>query len=367
MKELKGFDPIKRAEEIRPRMINSKNKKVLLASFTGVSQAKDIPMRRIIGDYFRIKIYEKPEEIEKGLHNFRQEPAGIAACRLKQSIQKQSLKRGLLTSPNIKECNGAFIAQINGCNLKCWQCYVDDVNKSANPKYGRFFSAEEILIEFLVESRKAQFLIDPDRKVNILRLSGGDPFLVPEIIVWIIEAAEKFGLENYIYFWVDTNLASGDFYWKYLTNKQREKIRNFKNIGFMGCYKGYDEESFTKTCGAAPKFFNEQFKMHRRLIKEELDVYSYFYPLVYSDYSDRKLRKCLVLFINRLQKEVNLLAPLRLTTPYTKIYSPTQNRLTPERKKSLELQYAATKIWKEEIKKQFGSRADLMPHQIPIK
>jgi len=365
MKELKGFDPFKRAEIIRPRMIDLVNKKVLLASFEDTSQLKDIPKAQRMGDYFRVKVYAQKKEIEQGLDNFRREPAAIAAKKLgiPPSYFSEEDKK-YWQGPNIAECNAVFLGQINGCNLQCWQCYVDDKNKSANPEYGKFFSAEEILTQFLIESRKAQFLTDSDKKLNILRISGGEPFLVPEFIVWMIEAVEKFGLEDFIYLWVDTNLTTGGFYWKYLSEKQREKIRNFKNIGFMGCYKGYDEESFTKTCGAAPEFFKNQFIMHRRLIEEGLDVYSYLYLLTYSE---KNLKERIIGFINRLQKEVDEYAPLRLTTPDVKKYSPTEMRLTPERELAFELQYQAIEIWKKEMKRRFGEQANLAPHEIPAR
>ena len=363
--ELIGFDPIKRAEAIRPRMIDLVNKKVLIASFEDTSQLKDIPQTQRMGDHFRVKIYTKRKEIEQGLDNFRREPAAIAAERLGEppSYFSKEDKRNW-QGPRIAECNAVFLGQINGCNLRCWQCYVDDRNNSANPEYGKFFSAEEILIQFLIESRKAQFLTDSDRKLNILRISGGDPFLVPEIIVWMIEAVQNFGLEDFIYLWVDTNLTVGDFYWKYLSDEQRTKIRNFKNIGFMGCYKGYDEESFTKTCGAAPKFLQEQFKTHRRLIEEGLDVYTYLYPLTYSE---PYLREKIIGFMNKLQKEINKYAPLRLTTPCVKKYSPTEMRLTPERERALVLQYPAIEIWKQEIERRFGEKANLAPHEISVR
>jgi len=135
----------------------------------------------------------------------------------------------------------------------------------------------------------------------------------------------------------------------------------------MGCYKGYDKESFTKTCGADPKFFKKQFEMHKKLIQEGLDVYSYLYPLIYSEYSDSEIRKKLSQFISRLQ-QVDLYAPARLTTPYTKEYSPTKQRTTSERKIALKLQYRAIKIWKQEMRRLYGSTiASYMPHQIPAK
>jgi len=180
MKTLTGFNPIELAQKVRPRMIDLKNKKVLLASFANTEQVKDIPKLQKFGDYFRVKIYQKKQEINRGMFNFRNEPAGAACSHLQKSLKNRFEKENSeIRPPTLRECNGGFLCQVNGCNLKCWQCYVDDKNKSANPKYGRFFSAKEIVTQFLIESRKAEFSNDPDRKINVLRLSGGDPFLVP--------------------------------------------------------------------------------------------------------------------------------------------------------------------------------------------
>ncbi len=354
MKEKKGFNPIKLAEKLRPTMIDLKNKKVLLAILSGTEQTKDLTEGRFWKDIFRSKRYTKAKNQESD--PFRGEPAGIAAEKL--TIPEK-------TGVGSKECNAAFFGQINGCNLKCWQCYVDRRSISANPKYGKYISAEEYLVQFLIESRKYQNSIHPDLKLNILRISGGDPFIVPEFIVWMIEAIEKFGLEDYIYVLVDSNLSTGNFYWKYLTNEQREKIKNFKNIGFVGCYKGFDKKSFTEICGAAPEFFSEQFKMHKRLTDEGLDVYTYLYPLTSSTY---KLRERLAAFIDRLRKEVNDSAPLRLATPLTKVFGPTKKRLTPERERAIKNQYKAMEIWKEEMERRY--RRYLIkssPHDIPVR
>lgn len=365
----KWFNPIKRAENLRSKMIDLKNKKVLLASFTGTSQAKDISVRtRVIADYFRAKIYEKPEEIKMGIHNFRREPAGIAAAQLKNpSLFLDPKDQKDWIGPKIEECNKVFLFQINGCNLNCWYCYVDSINKSANPRHGSYIDCKEILMHFLVESRKGQFFKDPNKKVNVLRISGGEPFIVPEVIYWMIETIEEFELQDYLYLWVDTNLVTGSFYWKYLDERQREKIRNYKNIGFMGCYKGIDEKMFSEVTGADPAFFEKQFENHRKLIEEGLDVYSYLYivPL-----STDNLEERISSFINKIKTEIGENALLRLTNPYIKIYSPmkVEARLTPERILAVEKnQHQAMKIWKREMEKRFKSLIYFMPHEFPVK
>lgn len=347
-----NYNPVIIAEKIRPRMIDLKNEKFLLAVLSGTGQAQDLTAGRFFEDVFRSKIYTKPDE--RTTNPFLGEPAGIAAEKL--SIPGK-------TNVLPEECNAAFLGQLNGCNLKCWYCYVDDKAKSTNPKYGKFFSAEEYLTQFLIESRKNQNLISPELKLNVLRISGGEVFIVPEIISWIIEAVEKFKLENSIYLWVDCNLTVVDFYFKFLTEEQRKKIKSFRNIGFCVCYKGFTPSNYHEnTCGAMPEFFDKQFPAHRRLIMEGLDVYSYLYPVTSS--ADN-LEKDLSGFIDRLQKEVEFFAPLRMATPVIKVYGPTKERLDEEKTLALKNQFTAMEIWKKILRKRFTPfELSLTPHQV---
>jgi uncharacterized Fe-S cluster-containing radical SAM superfamily protein len=354
MQSVRGYDPVKIAEMLRPKMIDLENKKVLLAVLAGTEQQQDLATNRFWENVFRSKIYTKPEDLKAS--PFRREPAGIAA-------EKLTLPGETIVTP--EKCNAAFLGQINGCNLECWYCYVDRVANSADQEHGKFFSAEEYLTQFLIESKRNQNAVNLDLHLNILRISGGEVFIVPEIIFWMVEAIEKFKLEKYIYVWVDCNLTTGDFYWKYLTAPQREKIRNFKNLGVCCCHKGFDEETFQENTGADPRFFNEQMAMHRRLIDEGLDVYSYLYPVTSST---ERLRERLAAFIDRLRQEVDELAPIKMTTPPIKVYGPTAKRLTPNRTAALENQHLAMKIWKEELQKRYSARQlALQPHQISSK
>jgi len=355
---MKGYDPIKRAEKLRTTMIIPEEKKILIASFAGTVQAKDITVHtRIADEFFRAKVYTKPED--RAINPFKGEPAGIAAERLTFSDEKRNM------AVRRKECNTAFLGQINGCNLNCWQCYVDRANKSGNPKYGAYFTAEDYLLNFLVWSKRTQNSANPDEKLNVLRISGGEVFIVPEIIIWTIEAVEKYGLQDYIYIWVDCNLATGDFYWRYLNPEQREKISNYKNIGFCVCYKGLDENNFFEITGANPEFFDLQFSLHAGLIEEGLDVYPYYYPLMNPTENQRERISS---FMNLLIKKIDPLAPLRLAMPKTKIYGPTKTNLTHGRKMALDNQWRAMEMWQQELLELFSIKEiALPPHEIPVR
>jgi len=184
---MKGYDPIELAERLRPKMIDLDNKKVLLSRLSGTAQAKDVAEHTsVLQEYFRTKLYIKPEQWKQLKEPFRGQPPGIACRKLK--------------IPRI-DCNAPFTFQVNGCNGRCWFCYVDDVNNSANPKYGGFFTAEEVVIYYLVayltESKK--YLGADMPRINVIRMSGGEITLVPEIVPWMIEALEKYDLQEHVY------------------------------------------------------------------------------------------------------------------------------------------------------------------------
>ncbi len=281
------------------------------------------------------------------------EPAGIAS-------------RNLNIPPD--ECNATFTIQVKGCNLGCWFCYVDDENKDGCADKGVFVSAEEILTAFLVESRKFQHHFNPDEKVNIIRLSGGEVSIVPEIILWLIEAIEKYGLEKHIYLWVDTNLTTMDDFWRRFSLVERNKIASFPNFGIVGCYKGIDPESYHDNTGAHPDTWIRQFASHKFLIDMGLDVYSYLVPLVFTDcdFGGKDLERRARNFFVTLESWVEPLASLRLYPLEIKSYRPMGKRLTPERETALASHEKVRKLLRKIQRERFGNELDC-PHEIPTK
>lgn len=182
----KGFNPIERGEYLRKSLIYPRASRFMLADISGSLEEKDTKASahaKVVNNFFRTKLYLKPGEEDR----FRGEPAGIAAKKL-----------GI----GATACNNVFTTQINGCNLNCWYCYVDRRNLDANIEYGNYFSAEEILLHFLAASKISENSEKPDDKLNILRLSGGEVFLVPEIIYYVINTIKKSGWKiKFIFGW----------------------------------------------------------------------------------------------------------------------------------------------------------------------
>lgn len=125
-------------------------------------------------------------------------------------------------------------------------------------------------------------------------------------------------------------------------------MKNFKNLGICVCYKGFDEESFMENTGASGEFFGEQFKMHRRLLEEGFDVYSYIYPVsVFPINSYGDIPYKVGEFIKRFQKEVSYYGALRMAMPLINVYNANKNFISAEKEKILAEQKTVQRLWND--------------------
>ena len=76
------------------------------------------------------------------------------------------------------------------------------------------------------------------------------------------------------YLWVDDNL-SNDYFWRYLTDADIELVATWPMFGRVGCFKGYDADSFAFNTAAAPELFGRQFELFRRHLELGVDCYGY--------------------------------------------------------------------------------------------
>jgi len=303
------FNPEKRAELIRPKMM--KNEKYLIARIEGSGQERNL--EKILSNYFRYKnyisgdneheiewlkapfnlvwsskflglvknIWERPlDEIKKLEH---QNPEYAAAFSMK----------GKLGDP--RNYNKVFTIQVSGCTFGCNYCYVPPEINAADPKLGKFFSAKEILEYFFLAKSKTK------EPMNIVRISGGEPTIIPEIILDIYSEIEKI---KGIYLWIDTNLSTT----KYLEKLESDlkDIMKKRNVGVVGCFKGVSKEDFALLTGVKQEFYEKQFETAKLFLNWKTDFYVYLPALVYENNIEQKT----MAFINRLQ-ELNNNLPLR--------------------------------------------------------
>ena len=107
--------------------------------------------------------------------------------------------------------------------------------------------------------------LEDENLPRVIDLSGGQPDLVPEWILWMMEELKSRGKDILTYLWSDNNLTN-DFFWKFLVKKEIDLIKSYNNYGKVCCFKGFDEKSFSFNTNADSILFNRQFELMKKNI-----------------------------------------------------------------------------------------------------
>ena len=309
------------SSNLRSKGIDLADRKIRIARFNNSKQSKDFTLPPNCGGWGRI-------------HHFRRtQGEGWPLDPLPIDPALRSL--GL---PNADQIT-AQVFQIAICNFRCWYCYVDRDLISASPKYSGFMTVDEMM---------ALYLSEPERP-PIIDLSGGQPELVPEWVLWFADRIHYLKLDKEIYLWSDDNL-SNDYLWRYLKTEEIARIASYKNYGRVGCFKGFDEHSFSFNTAAPSELYKSQFSLMRRLVEAGFDVYGY---VTLTSDQDKNLISRMADFIDQLQSEVHPLFPLRTIPQRILEFTPTKTRIRPEHRKALEIQNETVHVWQKEIERRF--------------
>lgn len=243
------------------------------------------------------------------------------------------------------------VFQIAACNWRCWYCFVDDDRLSANISVAKFLSADELLDMYLAE----------DNPPDIIELSGGEPDLVPEWTLWMMEAMTRRGLAGKVYLWTENNLSTR-FLWEFLSPAQIDFMLNFPMHSRVGCFKGCDVESFVFSTRSNPKQFEEQFAIFRDLLRIGFDMYAYA-TFIFSSYTD--FASVMREFVDRLQ-HIHPKLPLRTIplkiNPFAAPIARHAGFNQALFNQSLDIQYEAYRAWEAELKERFTQEELEMPY-----
>ena len=269
------------ADKSRTVLLRADTKAILIATLGGSQQALDV---RNVNSAGYGRIWHKPQASEVGWVDFifPFEPAAYKLGLPPEQIQT------------------AQVFQIAGCNYRCWFCFVDYQLMIADTSRSRYFTCDDLI----------ELYRDRDTPPQIIRLSGGQPDLVPEWIPWMMQALLDAKLHKKVYLWADDNL-SNDFAWRYLTTKDWDLMLGYANFGKVGCLKGYDPESFHFNTRAPECHFDRQLDILRRLVRSGLDIYIY---LVLTSPQLRDVRGKIEVLLDRLQT-IHPNLPLRVSLP----------------------------------------------------
>jgi uncharacterized Fe-S cluster-containing radical SAM superfamily protein len=298
------FDPEKRAELLRPKMM--KDGKFLIARIEGTGQDP-----RFIDVYFRYYDYVDDEndigkQWLKASSKERWSPKFLGLVSDFKSRTLKEVKKLEYQNPaysaahrlkgDPKDFNRVFAVQLSGCTFDCNFCYVPPEVNVASPNFGNFFSSKEIIEHFIKAREKSK------EPINVLRITGGEPTIIPEIIIEIYDKLERI---PGTYLWIDTNLSIAKNLLKF--ESDLKDIMQKKNVGVVGCFKGVSKEDFSIVTGAKLEFYETQFEVAKLYLDWKTDFYIYLPALVYENNIEKKMEW----FVNRLQ-ELNKDLPLRL-------------------------------------------------------
>lgn len=311
----------KLSSELRRLGIDQEERRIRIACFTNSKQATDFTLPSNCRGFGRI-------------HHFRRfQGEGWPMDPLPIDPARHAL--GL---PDADEIS-AQVFQNAICNLRCWYCYVDRRLIAGNPEHSGMLSAQEMLDYFLSEKNRPP-MID---------LSGGQPDLVPEWVLWFADIIQDRKLDTEIYLWSDDNLTT-DFLWRFLSEREVNRLSSYKNYGRVGCFKGFDSNSFSFNTGASPELFEAQFSLMRKLIESGFDVYGY---VTLTSDTNKNINSQIARFVDRLQSDVHQIFPLRTVPQRILEFTPTKGRISTTQQKALEIQNEAVYFWQQELHKRF--------------
>ena len=224
------------------------------------------------------------------------------------------------------------------CNWRCWYCYVPFDLLSADPRYSSWLTASELIDLYL-----AQPLRPP-----VIDLTGGQPELTPEWVLWMIEEIRARELEDQVYLWSDDNLST-DHFWRVLSDQQIETVSQAGNYGRVCCFKGFDAESFSFNTLADCSLFEHQFDLFRRYLSTGMDLYAYVtLTSPTSDQVGERMR----IFVDKLQA-IHPNLPLRTVPLEILKFTPVHSRIGKQQSLALVNQQIAVEAWNTELRERF--------------
>jgi len=225
----------------------------------------------------------------------------------------------------------AQVFQNAACNWRCWYCFVPFNLLRADEQRARWVTAEELVDMYLALPQRPP----------ILDLSGGQPDLVPEWAIWMLQALIRRGADLATFLWSDDNL-SNDYLFRYLSPGDLSALANHPGYGRVGCLKGFDGASFAFNTAAAPNLFARQLELVRRLNETFPMLYLYITltaPCLPDD-PDGSLTRLLATLA-----DINPALPGRTVPLQVLAFGPTQPRMRKEHRDSLHVQTEMVQRW----------------------
>lgn len=256
----------------------------------------------------------------------------------------------------------------SACTFSCWHCYVEEELKNpviaAKEGFMEFVSADEVVENFLKQKEVDE---GKDMEDNVLRITGGEPFLMPDFILEVLKKIENIGKNKEIFVWTETNLIP--FFKKKGENHiwvekwvNINEIASFKNFCIHPCLHGISPENFQWITQSHPKYFDELLNGLNTLIEYKLEIY----PTFGSNVSPPKM---LPYIFEKLIK-INDNLPLRFALIDYEVdcYLPVVRRIiTSSKPEQMYNKILVIDRWSKLLKERYGiGYAEKPRHEVPL-
>ena len=310
------------ANKLRLAGFDSENRSLLITNFDGTVQEKDLSEPPNCDGLGRIRHFRR-----RGTAGWPENPLPIDPACKALGLPRMDMIR-------------AQVFQNAICSWRCWYCFVPFELLKANKRNAEWLSPQRMIDLYITQPQRP----------SVIDLTGGQPDLVPEWVVWVMEELQRRQLADKVFLWSDDNL-SNDYFWEILSEKQRSTIRDFKNYARVGCFKGFDGRSFAFNTGASPDLFKRQFQTVRRFIEVGIDLYCY---VTLTSDVQKGVADGIKRFVDRLQ-EIDENVPLRTVPLEIRLFTPVVSRLNKIYKQALKNQWLAVEAWQKELETRFTS------------
>jgi uncharacterized Fe-S cluster-containing radical SAM superfamily protein len=322
------IDTARLSQRYREVAVDVPGRRILISQLGGSDQEADLTMPANCAGLGRIRHFRRHGNSAWGENPLPIDPAA-KALGLPPDL-------GLLR---------AQVFQNAVCNWRCWYCFVPFNLLKGDPNRSQMVTAEALIDLYIQE---------PSTKPRVIDLSGGQPELVPEWTLWMMQELQRRKLDETTYLWSDDNLSS-DHFWTELKKGDRAVIANYPNYGRVCCFKGFDESSFSFNTGAAPNLYSQQFERFARLLDLGIDLYAY---VTFTSPPNDYLRAAVSGFVDRLQ-QIHPLLPLRTVPLEVAEFGAMTSRVTDSHRAAIDLQHEVNRLWLAQLRERFdeGMRA----------
>lgn len=184
-----------------------------------------------------------------------------------------TISAGQLGRTDWENFKNLVLIHVPTCRSKCWYCFNDAWENKCECDW---MSSIDIVDKFLEQQKRNSER--NGKQNNVIRLSGGEPFMQPLLIRDLALEIEKRN-DNSIFLWLDTNLFEIN------AKRKKKEVRDTldalkkldNKLAIHACFHGVSDESIRRITGLN-KSIDELITNYKILEDEGLNVYPRFNP-----------------------------------------------------------------------------------------